>query len=122
MQRTLLKAKIHRATVTDANLEYEGSVTIDSRLLELADIVEYEQVHIYNITNGNRLVTYAISGPAGSGTICINGAGASGPAGASRDHLLVCPVFRSGTFGPASPHRPCGRMQPAARVSDSVPG
>ncbi|HTN03251.1 aspartate 1-decarboxylase [Planctellipticum variicoloris] len=76
MQRTLLKAKIHRATVTDANLEYEGSVTIDSRLLELADIVEFEQVHVYNITNGNRLTTYAISGPAGSGTICINGAGA----------------------------------------------
>lgn len=76
MQRTLLKAKIHRATVTDANLEYEGSITIDSRLLELADIVEFEQVHVYNITNGNRLITYAISGPAGSGTICINGAGA----------------------------------------------
>lgn len=76
MQRTLLKSKIHRATVTDANLEYEGSVTIDSQLLELADIVEHEQVHVYNITNGNRLITYAISGPAGSGTICINGAGA----------------------------------------------
>lgn len=76
MQRTLLHAKIHRATVTDANLEYEGSVTIDSRLLELADIVEHEQVHVYDITNGNRLITYAITGPAGSGTICINGAGA----------------------------------------------
>jgi len=76
MQRTLLKSKIHRATVTDANLEYEGSVTIDSALLEQADIVEHEQVHVYNITNGNRLITYAISGPPGSGTICINGAGA----------------------------------------------
>lgn len=76
MQRVLLKSKIHRATVTDANLEYEGSVTVDRELLRLADIVEHEQVHIYNITNGNRLVTYAIPGEAGSGTICINGAGA----------------------------------------------
>lgn len=76
MQRTLLKSKIHRATVTDANLHYEGSVTIDRRLMELADIVPFEQVHIYNVTNGNRLVTYAITGEPGSGTICINGAAA----------------------------------------------
>ncbi len=76
MKRTLLKSKIHRARVTAADLHYEGSVTIDLDLMEAADIVEYEQVDIYDITNGARLTTYAISGPRGSGTICINGAAA----------------------------------------------
>lgn len=76
MKRILLKSKIHRATVTEANLEYEGSVTIDADLLQAADIVEYERVEIYNITNGTRLATYAICGEPGSGTICINGAAA----------------------------------------------
>ncbi len=76
MQRTLLKSKIHRATVTGADLQYEGSVTIDRHLLDAADIVPYEQVDIYNITNGQRLTTYAIVGPPGSGEICINGAAA----------------------------------------------
>ena len=76
MKRILLKSKIHRATVTEANLEYEGSVTIDIDLLEAADIVENERVEIYNITSGTRLATYAIGGQAGSGTICINGAAA----------------------------------------------
>lgn len=76
MRRTLLKSKIHRATVTDADLHYEGSVTIDQDLMEAADIVEYERVEIYDVTNGARLATYAIAGPAGSGVICINGAAA----------------------------------------------
>jgi len=76
MKRVLLKSKIHRATVTEANLEYNGSVTIDQNLMAAADIVEYEQVQIYNITSGTRLTTYAISGEAGSGVICINGAAA----------------------------------------------
>ena len=76
MQRILLKSKIHRATVTDAQLHYEGSVTIDYDLMVAANIVEFEQVHIYDVDNGNRLITYAIRGPASSGTICINGAGA----------------------------------------------
>ena len=76
MKRILLKSKIHRATVTEANLEYEGSVTIDTDLLEAADIVEHERVEIYNITSGTRLATYAIRGEAGSGTVCINGAAA----------------------------------------------
>ena len=76
MKRILLKSKIHRATVTEANLEYEGSVTIDTDLLDAADIVEHERVEIYNITSGTRLATYAIRGEAGSGTICINGAAA----------------------------------------------
>ncbi len=76
MKRVLLKSKIHRATVTEANLEYNGSVTIDRDLLAAADIVEYEQVQIYNITSGTRLTTYAIRGESGSGVICINGAAA----------------------------------------------
>lgn len=76
MQRILLKSKIHRATVTDAQLHYEGSVTIDHELMLAANIVEHEQVHIYDVNNGNRLITYAIRGPASSGTICINGAAA----------------------------------------------
>lgn len=76
MRRTLLKSKIHRATVTEANLDYEGSVTIDRSLMDAADIVEHEQIDIYDVTNGSRLTTYAIPGPAGSGVICINGAAA----------------------------------------------
>lgn len=76
MQRTMLKSKIHRATVTDANLEYEGSVTVDKDLLKAADIWPFERVEIYNIANGARFATYAIEGASGSGVICINGAAA----------------------------------------------
>ncbi len=76
MQITLLKSKIHRATVTQADLNYVGSVTIDSNLLKEAGILEYEKVEIADITNGNRLETYAIAGEAGSGIICLNGAAA----------------------------------------------
>jgi aspartate 1-decarboxylase len=72
----MLKAKIHRATVTEANLEYEGSVTIDSKLLELAGILPYEAVDVYSVTSGSRLTTYTIPAPRGSGTVCINGAAA----------------------------------------------
>jgi aspartate 1-decarboxylase len=76
MRRTFFKAKIHRATVTHADLEYEGSVSIDEDLLEAAGIWEYEAVHVWNITRGTRLQTYAIKGERGSGIICINGAAA----------------------------------------------
>lgn len=76
MQRTLLKSKIHRATVTQADLEYEGSVTIDIELMRAADILHHERIEVYNIANGSRFATYAIPGPAGSGVICINGAAA----------------------------------------------
>ena len=76
MNRRLLKSKIHRARVTGADLDYTGSVTVDADLLDAADILEHEEVHIYNLTNGSRLSTYAIPGSAGSGTICINGAAA----------------------------------------------
>lgn len=73
---TVLKSKIHRATVTEANLDYVGSITIDPILMEAANIHEYEQVLIANITNGNRLETYALLGERGSGEIGINGAAA----------------------------------------------
>src|SRR5512147_1789946 len=76
MRRTFLKSKIHRATVTHADLEYEGSVSIDEDLLEAAGVWEYEAVHVWNITRGTRLQTYAIKGQRGSGVICINGAAA----------------------------------------------
>ncbi len=76
MRRRLLKSKIHRATVTQADLHYEGSITVDQDLLEEADILHHEQVDVLDITNGARLTTYAIPGPRGSGEICINGAAA----------------------------------------------
>ena len=76
MRRTLLKSKIHRATVTEANLEYEGSVSIDSELMRAANLLPYERVEIWDCTNGARLSTYAIAGEAGSGEVCINGAAA----------------------------------------------
>jgi aspartate 1-decarboxylase len=76
MLREVLKSKIHRATVTDANLNYNGSITIDPVLLKLADIQEFEKVHIVNINNGQRFETYAIQGKPESGEICLNGAAA----------------------------------------------
>jgi aspartate 1-decarboxylase len=76
MRRTFFKSKIHRATVTHADLEYEGSVTIDEDLMDAAGIWNYEAVHVWNITRGTRLQTYAIKGQRGSGVICINGAAA----------------------------------------------
>ena len=76
MKRTLLKSKIHRATVTDANLHYQGSVTVDPLLMEAADLVPWERVEIYNCTNGERFATYAIPGTPGKGEIVINGAAA----------------------------------------------
>lgn len=76
MQRKMLRGKIHRATITEANLHYQGSITIDADLMEAADLIEYEQVTVWNITNGNRFSTYTILGERGSGAVCINGAAA----------------------------------------------
>ena len=76
MQRTMCKGKIHRATVTQANLNYVGSITIDADLLEAADIYPYEMVQVVNVNNGSRLETYTIAGARGSGVICLNGAAA----------------------------------------------
>lgn len=76
MNLTILKSKIHRATVTEANLYYEGSITIDKSLMEAANILPYEQVHIFNLTNAERFITYVIEGERDTGVICTNGAAA----------------------------------------------
>ena len=78
MQRTMLKSKIHRATVTGANLYYEGSITIDALLIRAADILEYEKVEVLNLNNGQRIETYVIKGKPGSGVVCLNGPAARG--------------------------------------------
>ena len=88
MNRTMLKAKLHRACVTHVELDYEGSCAIDEALLEAADIREYEQIHIYNIDNGERLVTYAIRAERGSGIISVNGAAAH--KARPGDRIIIC--------------------------------
>jgi aspartate 1-decarboxylase len=82
----MLKSKLHRATVTDADLHYEGSVTIDENLMKAADLMPYEKVSIYNVSNGERFTTYAIRGRRGSGVICLNGAAARK---ASKDDVII---------------------------------
>ena len=86
MRRTLLKSKIHRATVFDAELHYEGSISIDPKLAMAADLVPFERVEVYNVTNGERFATYYIEGAIGSGEITINGAAAHK---ASRGDLVI---------------------------------
>jgi aspartate 1-decarboxylase len=75
-RRSMLKSKLHRATVTHADVDYEGSLTLDRRLLEAADILPFEEIHVWNVTRGTRLRTYAMEGPPGSGVVCVNGAAA----------------------------------------------
>lgn len=87
MVRIVLKAKIQRATVTEKNLTYEGSLTIDAALMERADIIEGEAVQVINVTNGERFVTYAMTGARGSGTICLNGGSAR--LGEVGDQLII---------------------------------
>jgi aspartate 1-decarboxylase len=76
MRRVVMKSKLHRATVTAAELHYEGSLTLDRDLMDAADILPYEQIHVWDVTNGTRLVTYALAGEPGSGVVQVNGAGA----------------------------------------------
>ncbi len=76
MLRTIAKSKLHGATVTEANVAYTGSLTLDADLMRSANLVPYEQVHVVDVDNGARLVTYCIEGPSGSGTVCVNGAAA----------------------------------------------
>ncbi len=87
MMRWMCKSKIHRATVTEANLSYEGSITIDESLLEAADIVPYEMVQVFNVNNGQRFETYAIPASKGSGVICLNGAAAR--LGVAGDKVII---------------------------------
>lgn len=76
MRRHLMKSKIHRATITSADLHYEGSLTLDRALMEAADLVEHEEIHVVNVNNGQRFTTYVIPGPVGSGVVQLNGAAA----------------------------------------------
>ena len=116
MRRTLFKSKIHRATVTDADLEYEGSVTIDEDLMRAADILPYERVDVWNVTNGSRLSTYALAGPAGSGVICVNGAAARH---AHRGDLVIIATFAEAEEAEARAWKPLVvRVDDANRIVD----
>jgi len=103
MLRVMMKSKIHRATITEANLAYEGSLTIDADLMRAADILPYEMVHVYNISNGERFETYAITGEAGSGVICLNGAAAR--KGAVGD-LIIITTYATYDAAELQEHRP----------------
>ncbi len=102
-RRSMLKSKIHRATVTHADVDYEGSLTLDTDLLEAADIVPNEEVHVWNVTRGTRLRTYAIAGPRGSGIVCINGAAAHL---ARPGDLVIVATFTQLEDHAARDHRP----------------
>lgn len=103
MHLSLLKAKIHRATVTQAELAYEGSCAIDGQLLEVSGIREYEQIHIYNVSNGERFSTYAIRAEEGSGTISINGAAAH--RARPGDIIIIC-AYASCSEAEVAAHKP----------------
>ena len=103
MRLTLLKSKIHRATVTDADLNYEGSISIDPKLALAADLVPFERVEIYNVTNGERFATYYIEGEIGSGEVCINGAAAHK---ASRGDLVIICSYAEFEEEEAVGHKP----------------
>lgn len=103
MNIRMLKGKIHRAVVTQAELNYVGSITVDSRLLEAAGILEYEMVQIVDVENGSRFETYTIAGEAGSGTICLNGAAARQVQ--PGDHIIIM-AYADMTPEEAKEHRP----------------
>ncbi|HVC37975.1 MAG TPA: aspartate 1-decarboxylase [Gammaproteobacteria bacterium] len=103
MQLTLLKAKLHRARVTHAEVDYEGSCAIDGNLLDAAGILDYEQLHIYNVSNGERFTTYAIRAEAGSGIISVNGAAAH--RAMPGDRVIIC-VYAHFNTAEAINHKP----------------
>ena len=103
MNITMLKSKIHRATVTQAELDYVGSITIDSELLEKSGILEYEKVQIANVTTGERFETYTIAGEKGSGVICINGAAAHL---AKPGDIVIIMAYADMTEDEAKTHKP----------------
>ena len=103
MQRTLLKSKIHRATVTDADLHYQGSVKVDPLLMAAADLLPHERVEIYNVTNGERFATYVIEGTPGKGEVVINGAAAHK---AKRGDLVILCTYAAYDDAEARAHRP----------------
>ncbi len=101
--RTMLKSKIHRARVTGVNVDYEGSITIDKKLMNAADILPYEQVQVVNINNGARFETYVIEGKEGSGEICLNGAAARL---AARDDTVIILAYCQVADDEAREHKP----------------
>jgi aspartate 1-decarboxylase len=103
MERTLLKSKIHRATVTDANLAYEGSITLDPLLMDAADVLPFERVEVYNIDNGERFATYAIPGTEGLGEVVLNGAAAHK---VRPGHLVIICTYATYREEEARRHRP----------------
>ena len=124
MRLNVFKSKIHRATVTHADLEYEGSVSVDSDLLDAAEILPYEAVHIWNVTRGSRLMTYALPGPRGSGAICVNGAAAhlNKPG-----DLVILATFAEMTREEARDYRPVvvrvdAENRQTADTSEELPG
>ena len=119
MIRHMFLAKIHRATVTDANLDYEGSVTIDARLLEAAGILNHEEVRVWNLTRGTRLISYALEGDRDSGVICVNGAAAhlTRPG-----DLVIIATFGDMTEEEARRHKPrVVRVDERNRIVDTSP-
>lgn len=122
MQLTLLKCKLHRACVTHAELEYEGSCAIDEELMRLADIREYEQIQIYNVTNGERFTTYAIRAEAGSRIISINGAAAHKAKPA--DRVIIC-CYAEMTEQEAALFKPtlvyCNERNEVTGTGDAIP-
>ncbi len=103
MRRRMFLGKIHRATITHADLDYEGSVTIDADLLDAAGMLEHEEVHVWNVTQGTRLVTYTLAGPRGSGVVCVNGAAAHHM---SPGDLAILATFGELTDKEARRHQP----------------
>ena len=103
MEISMLKSKIHRAVITQAELNYVGSVTIDEELMEAAGLYEYERVHISNVNSGSRIETYVIAGERGSGVICLNGAAAR--SGQKGDHVIIM-AYASMTPDEVKEHRP----------------
>lgn len=122
MQLTMLKCKLHRARVTHSEIDYEGSCAIDARLLELAGIQEYEQLHIYNVTNGERFSTYAIKAEAGSGLISVNGAAAH--KARVGDCVIIC-VYVALEAHEAKLHKPrlvyCDENNRVIRSANAIP-
>jgi aspartate 1-decarboxylase len=101
--RSMLKSKIHRATVTQADLEYEGSLTLDLDLLDAADILPFEEVQVWNVTSGSRFRTYAMEGERGSGVVCVNGAAAHL---ATPGDLIIIATYTQMDDAAARSHRP----------------
>ena len=122
MQRTMLKSKLHRVTTTHAELHYEGSCAIDQNLLDAADIKEYEQIDIWNINNGERFTTYAISAERGSGIISVNGSAARR---AAPGDLLIIATFASYSEEEAASYHPklvyADEKNTIARLGHEIP-